>query len=601
MYAVSEAFKNAIKSYNRTSSIYGTLTTVNGTVYPLTDSNIIKDSLYVTNQIVNDSKLCFGAVYAGECGLVINSTVDRYSLFGAEIKLGIRINDEAIPLGVFYVDTSERIGSKIKLTAIDKMSNLDKNLEENTNGSWFELLSLIATRCDVELAQTQEELVQMHSNVSVQSYTFQKDKIGTYRDALSYLCMVICANATIDRNGKLKIVQYATKPCDSNDVSTRLNNCKFSDYKANYIGIKARFFKSENYYPYSAIDANSSGLVLDLGDVPIVGGTNDSKNSTLQAMLETLKLIEYVPSTLYIAPNPAYDLGDLIECKNVNNSSDIVKTYVMSYKYDYRKKETINCYGDNPLLQNVKSKEEKQSESIENQMALSSMTILNYTNADRFVIKREPIVVTNLNFSVQGECSPLYVATIPFTLDVDGVVEFSVYNGLVEMQDSVYRAYYPKGEHFATFVYMWEMEANNRMEFNVRARCYADLTSSARIQDAKLTMIADAINSSTAVDFEDIEVDRTEPTMTVEKFAVKSIIYTQGINAASNTWDGTLSFKEAFGNIALTKVNALAFNDSVSASKIVPTKSGIVEVINSISLTKISVAGFNESCEFADD
>ena len=597
MYAVSEAYKSAIKSYNRTSSIYGTLTTVNGTVYPLTDSNIIKDSLYVTNQIVNDSKLCFGAVYAGECGLVINSTVDRYSLFGAEIKLGIRINDEAMPLGVFYVDTSERIGSKIKLTAIDKMSNLDKELAENTNGSWFELLDLISTRCEVELAQTQEELVQMHSNVTVQSYTFQKDKIGTYRDALSYLCMVICANATIDRNGRLKIVQYATKPCDSNDVSTRLNNCKFSDYKANYIGVKARFFKSENYYPYSAIDANSSGLVLDLGDVPIVGGTNDSKNSTLQAMLETLKLIEYVPSTLYIAPNPAYDLGDLIECKNVNNSSDIVKTYVMSYKYDYRKKETINCYGDNPLLQNVKSKEEKQSESIENQMAMSSMTMLNYTNADRFVIKREPIVVTNLNFSVQGSCSPLYVATIPFTLDVDGVVEFSVYNGLVEMQDAVYRAYYPKGEHFATFVYMWEMEANNRMEFNVRAKCYADLTSSARIQDAKLTMIADAINNSTAVDFEDIEVDRTEPTMIVEKFAVKSIIYTQVINAGSSTWDGTLSFTDAFGNIALTKVSALPFNDSVSISKLVPVKSGFVEMISSVSMTRVTVAGFNDALD----
>jgi hypothetical protein len=62
-----------------------------------------------------------------------------------------------------------------------------------------------------------------------------------------------------------------------------------------------------------------------------------------------------------------------------------------------------------------------------------------------------------------------------------------------------------------------------------------------------------------------------------------------------------LSFKEAFGNIALTKVNALAFNESISTSRTAPTKSGIVEVINSISLTRISVAGFNESCEFADD
>lgn len=597
MYAVSDAYKSAIKSYNRTSSIYGTLTTVKGAVYPLNDRNIIKDSLYTTNQIVNNSKLCFGAVYAGECGLVINSDVDRYSLFGAEIKLNIIINNEDIPLGVYYVDTPERIGSKIKLTALDKMSNFDKELDVNTNGSWFELLSFISNECGVELAQTQEELVQMHHNVTMQSYTLSKDRIGTYRDALSYLCIVVCANATIDRYGKLKIVQYATTPCDSNNVNTRLNNCKFSDYKANYVGIKARFFKSENYYPYSAVDENASGLVLDIGDVPIVGGTAESKNGTLHAMLETLKQIEYVPSTLYIAPNPAYDLGDLIECRNVNNSSDTVKTYVMSYRYEYRKKETINCYGDNPLLQNVKSKEEKQSSNIENQMALNSMTILNYTNADKYVIKREPVVVTNLNFSVQGECSPLFIATIPFGLDVDGMVEFSLYNGLIEMQNAVYRGYYPKGEHFATFVYMFDMEANDRMEFNVRARCYADLTSYARVQDAKINKVADAINNGTIVDFASMLIDNTEPTLTIEKFAVKSIIYTQGINANTSEWDGTLSFKDVFKDIALTNVNILPFNESVSIRKLTPTRSGIVEVINSVSLTRINVAGFDDALE----
>jgi hypothetical protein len=601
MYAVSEKYKHAMNSYNRTSSIYGTLPTVNGTVYHLNDTNIIKDSFYITNQIVNENKLCFGAVYAGECGLVINSDVDRYSLFGAEIEMNIIVNDESIPLGIFYVDTSERIGSKIKLTAIDKMSNFDVSLEASTNGSWYELLSYISNKCGVELAQSQEELVQMHHNVTVQSYTLSRDRIDTYRDALSCLCIVICANATIDRKGKLKIVQYATKPCDSNDVDTRLNNCKFSDYKANYIGIKARFFKSENYYPYSVVEEDASGLVLDVGDVPIVGGTAESKNNTLHAMLETLKQIEYVPSTLYIAPNPAYDLGDLIECKNVNNSSHSVKTYIMSYKYDYRKKETINCYGDNPLLQNVKSKTEKQSSSIENQMALSSMTILNYTNADRYVTRQDAIVITNLNFSVQGECSPLFISTIPFSLDVDGIVEFTLYNGLNEMQDAVYRGYYSKGEHFATLVYSFEMEANSRMEFNMRVKCYADLSSATRIQDAKLNMIVDAINNSATVDLSNISVDITAPTLTIEKFAVKSIIYTQGINAGLSTWDGTLSFKDAFGDIALTKVNVLPFNESVSIRKITPTKSGFVEVINSVSLTRVSVAGFNDSCELADD
>ena len=229
MYAVSEGFKTAIKSSKRTSSIYGTLTTSDGTQYQLNDSNMIKDSLYVTNQIVNENKLTFGAVYAGECGLVINSTINRYSLFGAKIELTFSLNGEEVPLGIFYVDTPERIGSKIKLTAIDSMSNFDVSVNEDTNGTWYELLLYIANKCKVELAQTKEELEALHVNTTSQTYTIQQDKIDTYRDVLSYLCMIICANATIDNTGKLKIVQYATSACDSNDRTTRLNNCKFSD------------------------------------------------------------------------------------------------------------------------------------------------------------------------------------------------------------------------------------------------------------------------------------------------------------------------------------------------------------------------------------
>ena len=225
MYDVSEKFKSAVKSSNRKSTIYGTLTTKAGVSYPLNDNNVIKDSLYITNQIVNNSKLTFGAVYAGECGFVINSTIDRYSLFGATIALNFLISfedgtDESLPLGVFIVDTPERIGSKIKLTAVDNMSKFDISVNEDVNGTWYELLKYISDKCEVGLAQTQEELEALHVNATNQNYTIQQDKIDTYRDALSYLCMVVCANATIDNKGKLKIVQYALSACDSNDRTT---------------------------------------------------------------------------------------------------------------------------------------------------------------------------------------------------------------------------------------------------------------------------------------------------------------------------------------------------------------------------------------------
>ena len=491
MYNVSDKFKRAIKSQNRKSSIYGTLTTTNGTEYPLNDSNFIKDSLYITNQIVNNSKLCFGAVYAGECGVVINSTIDRYSLFGATVKLNFLLQledgtDESLALGVFNVDTPERIGSKIKLTAVDNMSKFDISVNEDVNGTWYELVSYIANKCGVELAQTKEQLEALHINATNQSYTVQQNKVDTYRDALSYLCMVICANATIDNTGKLKIVQYATSACDSNDKATRLNNCKFSDYTTRYAGVKARFFANENYAPYEASNPDIKGLTLDLGDIPIVGGTVESKHDTVKAIMETLTQIAYVPATLYTSSNPAYELGDMITCNNVNNTTHSVNIYVMKYEYNYRKKETINCYGDNPLLQNIKDKNDKHLSNVENQLASKDMVIVNTTNVKDITIGQDLIDIVTLNYSVNTDCRPICIFTVPFSIDVDGYVEFSLYNGLVALENATYKGYYEKGEHFATFMYLDDMKKDERRSLRVLAKCYADTTSATRVQDAKI-------------------------------------------------------------------------------------------------------------------
>ena len=606
MYSVSEKFKNAIKSTNRKSSIHGTFTTTDGTKHVLNDGNIIKDSLYITNQIVNDSKLCFGAVYAGECGLVINSEIDRYSLFGATIELNFLLQledgtEESLPLGVFNVDTPERIGSKIKLTAVDSMSKFDVSVNEDVNGTWYELLSYIADKCGVGLAQTKKELEALHVNATNQNYTIQQDKIDTYRDALSYLCMVICANATIDNAGKLKIVQYATSACDSNDRTTRLNNCKFSDYTTRYAGVKARFIANENYAPYKAKNPDIKGLVLDLGDIPIVGGTNDSKNDTIKAIMKTLTKISYVPATLYIASNPAYELGDMVTCKNVNNTSHSVNVYVMKYEYNYRKKETISCYGDNPLLQNIKDKNNKHLNNFENQILSKDMVIINATNPKDITICQELKDIVTLNFSVNTDCRPICIFTIPFSIDVDGYVEFGLYNGLVALENATYKGYYEAGEHFATFMYLDDMKKDERRSLRVLVKCYADVTSAIRVQDAKIRTLESKVNAlidNSVEATEDATVDATEPTCIIKALGVKAIAYTQGINSGKGEWDGTLEFKDEFGaNIPLvSNISVVTFRDNLSVNTQIPVSSDIAEMFGEIALNGvISVIGFTDN------
>ena len=205
--------------------------------------------------------------------------------------------------------------------------------------------------------------------------------------------------------------------------------------------------------------------------------------------METLTQIAYVPATLYISSNPAYELGDMITCKKVNNTSYSVNIYVMKYEYNYRKKETINCYGDNPLLQNIKNENDKHLNNIENQLASKDMVIKNTTNIKDITIGQDLADIVTLNYSVHTDCKPICIFTVPFSIDVDGYVEFSLYNGLVALENATYKGYYEKGEHFATSMYLDDMKKDERRSLRVLVKCYADTTSATRVQDAKIRTI----------------------------------------------------------------------------------------------------------------
>lgn len=712
MYAVSEKFKNALKSPNRKSRIAGTLTTSKQVEYQINDSNIIKNSLYVTNQIVNNNKLCFGAVYAAECGFIMNSDIDRYSLFGATVKLYFTLKleddtEESLPLGVFTVDTAERVGSRIKITAIDNMNKFDIDVSEDINDTLYELLKYISNKCGIELAQSKEEIEALHINATSQNYTIQRSKINTYRDALAYLCMIICANATIDNMGRLKLVQYTNTSADSNDRSTRLNNCNFSDYETTFKGVKARFFANENYYTYDAIEEDANGLILDFGDIPIVGGTAKTKNDTIDAILQTVKQISYVPATLYISSNPAYELGDMITCRDINNTDNAVNTYVMAYKYSYREKETINCYGENPLLQNIKTKNDRQLDSIENQINTKDLIIVNATNVKAITINQDLKNIVNLKYSALADCRPICLFTIPFTINLDGYVEFSLYDGLIDLE-TTYKGYYEAGEHFATFVYLDDLKENQRRNLVVNVKCYADVNSTVRVQGAQIKALrrgvgdifpiqktlweSGSINSSTGqniesttrirsdfirvesgqnykciadnshsitlrvynankeyrssiitsfteADFnfktdttdkyirfvlknkddsaitadevdnvfwnceavETLEIDTTEPTITIKEQGIKAIVYTQGLDSGQGNWDGTLEFTESFNDIAIFEnIEVETFNINLNASTQIPIPISIAEAFGDIAINDVvSVENFTENIDFS--
>ena len=605
MYNVSDRYMSAIESNTRKSTVTGYIYLIgNSEPIRLDDSNIIKDTLYVTNRCVNNSKLEFGSVYAGECGFTLIADISRYKLVTAKNHACINLDyniiyddgtTETIPLGVFYVDSATRTGKLVKITAIDAMSNLDEEVTDDITGDFKTLVKYITDMCDLFLAQTDAELDALHVN-ALETYSIRPAQVDTYRDAISYLSSVVCCFATIDRNGDLRFTPFSSDLVDVNTEKTRLLGCSFEDYSVKYNGVKARFFANENYYPYKSKQSNDKdALILDLGDIPIVGGDEKRKQTILDNICDTVTGIAYTPTQLYIPSNPAYDLGDFISCDNANGSGDCVYTYIMEYKFEYRKKETLKCFGENPRLQSITDKNSKATSSAESQIESKSIVVVTGRNADEKTVKDESVVLCDIKYSATADCKPIIFATVQFTLDLDGIVEFELYDLMTPIEDAVFRGYYTAGVHTQTITYVQTAKQDDRFTIRLLAKCEADAESKTRKQDAKIATLENAFKSLSngETEYATVSADATAPKASVKVGGAMLCAFTQGIGGGK-AWDGTLEFSENIESVGVSSVSVSSFTDAVATKLQEPTKEGFTEIMDAIEIDSVTISGIND-------
>ena len=573
MYAVSDAYKVAVADRHRKSKMSGYLT-AGSTVITLDDSDIIKDTVYITNQCTNGSEYEYGCTYAAECGLTIKSAVDRYDLYNARLDLywSLLTDDgwEEIPLGVFYVSEPNRVNDKISIKALDGMTKLDISIEDDTQGTMPQLMLWIAEKCEVELAQTEEEYAAF-TNSDVQ-YSVQADRIETYRDLLAYICQLSACFAIFDRYGRLKLVKYATEPCVTLGRKQRFTNATFSDYTTKFVGIKARFIAEENYAPYE-VDDVGDGLILDMGDNPIMRGLPETKYAVLGAVFEVLKNVSYTPFEIETLGNPALELGDYV--KNVAVGKD-GKTYlspITYYYWTYRGKHKLRAVGGNPKLSGVTNKQGKQISSIEGGIESKSVQVKSYVNAEQISFIDTEKEIAMFNYAATEASKILFLMTVRLSVSLDGVLVIRFYTDAVEDKDRVFKKYLERGTHFVSLNELYTAETNDRHTIVVKAhmeyfesdvrRQAADIATSKNFLEALSTTGATVTDN--IVQFPAYVpgvIDTTIPTATIDKGGVKAILYGQGI-ATDGKWDGTINFAENIDKI-IDFSGGLMFNNNVT-------------------------------------
>lgn len=598
MYAVSDEYKLAVADSHRKSKMRAVLT-IGSTVINIDDNDIIKDSVYVTNQCTNGNEYEYGCVYAAECGITIKSAVDRYALYDAELKLYWSLWTgtawEEIPLGVFYISEPNRINDKINIKALDGMTKLDVNVDEDTQGTMPQLVVYIAEKCGVELAQTAEELSTFTNSEYMLS--LHEDSVETYRDALAFICMLSACFATFDRYGKLKLVPYATEPCVELGRNHRFKNATFSDYETSFIGVRSRFIAEENYYPYE-VGEEGTGLILDMGDNPVLRGLPEIKNEILSNVYDVLKNVKYTPFEMETLGNPALDLGDYVKNVGVGNDSKTYLSPITYYYWTYRGKHKLRAVGGNPKLAGVVNRQGKQINSLESAINSKTIIVKEYRNADAISFSSKDTEIARINFSATENSKPIMLLCVRFATNLDGILVIQFYTDGALDSERTFRKYVSRGEHIITLSDVYNVDTNDRKTILIMAKMeYFESDSRKHDADAKThNNFLDALKNTGATVADNVvqfpaydvaAIDTTIATATIKKGEVCAVLYGQGI-AGEGKWDGTINFTEKFSGVAFTRLPISDLVDSIESKFHNPTRTGFSEVLSGTAFSGLS-------------
>ncbi|MGL5561500.1 MAG: hypothetical protein ACRDCN_02605, partial [Tannerellaceae bacterium] len=187
MYPVSQQFISAVNQNTRKYYWTGTITTKSGRVYKFNNEDIVKGSGYITRQCCGSTEIELGSVYAAELGITLLSTMDRYTLDGAEIEVYYHLElsnqkIETIPMGIFEISEANRTVKCLEIKAYDYMLRFDKKVENLVSSGYaYDFLTLACEKCHVELAHTEEEINSMLNGRYLLGIYFDND-IDSWRD-----------------------------------------------------------------------------------------------------------------------------------------------------------------------------------------------------------------------------------------------------------------------------------------------------------------------------------------------------------------------------------------------------------------------------------
>lgn len=591
MYPVSDKFMDAVQKNTRTFYWTGSITTKTNQTYEFGNDDIVKGSGYINRQCCGNTEIELGTAYAAEMGISLYLDIDRYTLEEAEIRLSFHLvyedeTEEEVPMGVFYVAEANRCIKTLELKAYDGMLNLDKNFSKGLSSAYpYEFLSLLSKACHIELAQTKEEIEAMPNGTELLGI-YQDNDIESWRDFLYYLAQTLGCFAIIDRFGRLNLSAYGNTAVMAVDIRHRFSS-SFSDFVTRYTAVSSTNKRTEKaeYYAKSPDD----GLTMNLGVNPLLQfGLEETRKRIINAILDVITSVEYVPFDSDTIGNPALDLGDVLRFTG-GHADETKQSAITSIYTKINGKQTVKCVGKNPRLAAAKSKNDKNITGLINSIGETKLSIYTFANALALDVGAEKLSIINMEFAsgdetnaefhaqaiLQVESNPdtrtltaettidlgtttddngttvenKKVISFPLSWDEDGKTELSVFYVLDghEVEEFHPKESWLSGKHLLTLYYpIMELTANQLHTFEVL-------------------------------------ISMKNGAGHIEAQNIMATITGQGLGVQER-WDGKITAEETMKKLLLSSMPTHTLQDVVMVHFLSPKKTGLNDHVASISL-----------------
>lgn len=513
MITTSPAYKDMMTKPLMQSRIEIRLSNGSRTV-TLRDRDILRESVSANWRSSNNQTFCFGATYSAsfnfssftsmETGFEGNSLMVIPTLF---YRTGTN-QEQEIPLGVFYCDAPKVYRTTTSYSCLDGMLKLDTNITSIVSGTIYNMLVFGCEKCGVVLGNTSSQIASMVNGT--QTVYIDPKYVTTWREAVSYMAMLLGGYAQFGRDGKLYIRQFHTTP-DMTLLKKRRTSSAFAGYKTVFSGVKCRFLANENFYPYEEIDSHASvGVIMDLGDIPIVQASIEAKQAILARIYGVLSQLEYYPCEIGMAGDPSIEAGDMIETPDAEGYMKNV--LLTSVTFNWRKECHIVSEGANPKMSKVSTSAKKTSKAIDNTAKNSTIVTATYVNANEITVTGSGETdISYLRFVTNKELTAIFGAEIPIYSSGDGIIRITYANSGIE--GDVVRARVHEGYNLITLV--------NHLHYN-----------ESEVVLLTLSAETEAIGAGSA------------PTVVISPDTIRTYVFAQGIETEA-PWDGIIVISES--------------------------------------------------------